>query len=262
PSSRKAAASSLKCSPDFRSAVPSHRRATSPVEIAPRIDDTAGMVAVRAKLLLRIGRTRMMRSMRIGWWYLRRALLLAVGVLGMSVNLEPLEGQTRRTPGAGYDRPAANPHQSRSVVVAEHGIVATSQPLAAQAGLDILKAGGNAIDAAIAANAMIGLVEPMSCGIGGDLFVIYWDAKTKKLYGLNACGRSPYALNREVFAAKGMTQIPTNGPLSWSLPGCVDGWDELRRKFGTMTFAQTLKAAIDYAEKGFPVSEIIARGWD
>ena len=102
-----------------------------------------------------------------------------------------------------YDRPAKMPHQSRSAVIASHGIVATSQPLAAQVGLDILKAGGNAIDAAIATDAMMGLVEPMSCGIGGDLFCIYWDAKTQKLYGLNASGRSPYALNRDVFKTEG-----------------------------------------------------------
>ena len=122
--------------------------------------------------------------------------------------------------GAGYDRPAKNPHQSRSVVIAQHGIVATSQPLAAQVGLDILKQGGNAIDAAIATNAMIGLVEPMSCGIGGDLFCIYWENKTQKLYGLNGSGRSPYKLNRDVFKKAGLTSIPSEGLLCWSVPGC------------------------------------------
>src|SRR5258708_33719995 len=116
-------------------------------------------------------------------------------------------------------------------MMAQNGIVATSQPLAAQAGLDMLKAGGNAADAAIAANAVIGLTEPMSCGIGGDLFVIYWDAKTKKLYGLNASGRSPYALNREVMVANGHTSIPESGPFAGSAPGCVDGWEELRKRF-------------------------------
>jgi gamma-glutamyltranspeptidase/glutathione hydrolase len=162
---------------------------------------------------------------------------------------------------AGYDRPPPNPHQSRSVVFGRTGMVATSQPLAAQAGLEVLKAGGNAADAAIAANAVIGLTEPMSCGIGGDLFVIYWDAKTRKLYGLNASGRSPYALTREMIVAKGHAEIPVAGPLSWSVPGCVDGWDELRKRFGTKGLAELLKPAIDYAEQGFPVSEIIARGW-
>jgi len=162
---------------------------------------------------------------------------------------------------AEYDRPGATQHQSRSVVMAPHGMVATSQPLAAQAGLDVLKAGGNAIDAAIAANAVLGVVEPMSCGLGGDLFAIVWDAKTKKLYGLNASGRSPYALNREVFREKKLADIPESGPLSWSVPGCVDGWEELRKRFGTRSYAELLAPAIGYARQGFPVSEIIAHGW-
>jgi gamma-glutamyltranspeptidase / glutathione hydrolase len=162
---------------------------------------------------------------------------------------------------AEYDRPAKNPQQSRSAVIAKNGIVATSQPLASQAGLDVLKAGGNAVDAAIAANAMLGVVEPMSCGIGGDLFVIYWDAKSKKLYGLNASGRSPYALNIKQFRDLGMTQIPDDGPLSWSVPGCVDGWAELNARFGTKPLSELLAPAICYAEEGFPVSEIIAGHW-
>ena len=127
-----------------------------------------------------------------------------------------------------YDRPGAHPHQSRSVVIAKHGVVATSQPLAAQVGLDVLKAGGNAVDAAIATNAMMGLVEPMSCGIGGDLFVIYWDAKTQKLYGLNASGRSPVRARTSTSSAKRDSQeVPIDGPLSWSVPGCVDGWSRV-----------------------------------
>jgi gamma-glutamyltranspeptidase/glutathione hydrolase len=162
---------------------------------------------------------------------------------------------------AGYDRPAKNPGQSRSVVIASNGMVATSQPLAAQAGLDMLKAGGNAVDAAIAANAMLGVVEPMSCGIGGDLFVLYWDAKTQKLYGLNASGRSPFNLTRDVFREKGLKEIPTEGPLCWSVPGCVDGWEVLRERFGTQPLAVLLAPAIRYAEEGFPVSEIIAGHW-
>jgi gamma-glutamyltranspeptidase/glutathione hydrolase len=169
--------------------------------------------------------------------------------------------EPKSKPVAGYERPGPNPYQSRSVVIAKNAIVATSQPLAAQAGLDVLKAGGNAADAAIAASAVIGLTEPMSCGIGGDLFVIYWDAKTKKLYGLNASGRSPYNLTREKILDGGHTEIPVSGPLSWSVPGCVDGWEELRKRFGTRRLAELLKPAIDYAEQGFPVSEIIARGW-
>src|SRR5215470_7239162 len=114
----------------------------------------------------------------------------------------------------------------RSVVMAPSGMVATSQPLAAQVGLDLLRAGGNAVDAAIATNAALGLVEPMSCGIGGDLYALVWDARTKKLYGLNASGRSPYNTNRRLFADKGLKEIPETGPLSWSVPGCVDGWEE------------------------------------
>ncbi len=125
---------------------------------------------------------------------------------------------------AEYDRPTGMPAQGRSVVLARNGIVATSHPAAAQAGLDVLRNGGNAVDAAIAVNAMLGVVEPMSCGIGGDLFAIVWDAKTQKLYGLNASGRSPQTLTRQVFADKKLTEIPTIGPLSWSVPGCVDGW--------------------------------------
>ena len=160
-----------------------------------------------------------------------------------------------------YDRPAKMPHQSRSAVLATHGIVAASQPLAAQVGLEILKAGGNAADAAIATNAMLGLVEPMSNGMGGDIFVCYWDSKTQKLYGLNGSGRSPYALTREIFKQKGMKDVPGKGVLSWSVPGCVDGWDQLRQRFGTMSFAQLLAPAIQYAEEGFPVSEIIGGGW-
>ena len=161
----------------------------------------------------------------------------------------------------GYDRPSAVSQQSRSVVIARHGVVATSQPLAAQAGLDVLKAGGNAIDAAITTNAMLSVVEPMSCGIGGDLFVLYWDNRTQKLYGLNASGRSPAKLNVGALRAKGLSQIPLTGPLSWSVPGCVDGWHELLARFGTKPLAELLAPAIVAAEDGFPVSEIIAAGW-
>jgi gamma-glutamyltranspeptidase / glutathione hydrolase len=164
-------------------------------------------------------------------------------------------------PQAGYDRSGEMRNQSRSVVMARNGLVATSHPLAAQAGLDILKAGGSAADAAIAANGMLGVVEPMSCGIGGDLFVIYWDNKTQKLYGLNASGRSPYNISRAKLSDKGLTEIPTDGPLSWSVPGCVDGWEMLRAKFGRKTLAECLQASIATAEDGFPVSEVIGAGW-
>ena len=159
------------------------------------------------------------------------------------------------------DRPAGPPHKTRSAVMARHGMAATSQPLATEAALRMLRQGGNAVDAAIAANAVLGVVEPMSCGIGGDLFAIVWDAKTKKLYGLNASGRAPAAATIELFRARGLTAIPTQGPLSWSVPGCVDGWDQLRKRFGSRPWPELLASAIDYAETGFPVSEIIAADW-
>src|SRR5436305_13228247 len=132
----------------------------------------------------------------------------------------------------------------RSVTIAPHGMVAACHPLACGIGLDVLKKGGNAVDAAIAVNAALGLMEPMSCGIGGDLYAIVWDAKTQKLYGLNASGRSPYNATRSYFAQKGLAEIPVRGPLSRSVPGCVDGWEELRKRFGTMTFEQLLGPTI------------------
>ncbi len=173
----------------------------------------------------------------------------------------PLNSVRAEVRAAGYDRPVGDPHQSRSVVLAKHGAVATSHPLAAQAGLDMLKSGGNAVDAAIAANAMLGVVEPMSCGIGGDLFAIYWDHKTQKLYGLNASGRSPAALTRQVFADKKLNKIPTYGPLAWSVPGCVSGWGELQARFGSRPLEAILAAAIQTADEGFPVTEVIASYW-
>jgi len=160
-----------------------------------------------------------------------------------------------------YDRPFGHPRQSRSVTLATNGIVATSHPLAAQAGLDVLKRGGNAVDAAIAADAMLGVVEPMSCGIGGDLFAIYWDSKTKRLYGLNASGRSPYDISRDEFANRGLREIPIRGLLCWSVPGCVSGWDALLERFGSKQLGNLLQPSIETAKRGFPVSEIIAGYW-
>ncbi len=168
---------------------------------------------------------------------------------------------TARSLADGYDRPAGDPHQSRSVVIARHGMVATSQPLAAQVGLEILKQGGNAADAAIATNAALGVVEPMSCGLGGDLFVLYWDARTERLYGLNASGRCPKELTLEVLQQKELKEIPIEGPLSWTVPGCVDGWSTLHERFGTKPLSELLQPAIGLAEEGFPVSEIIAHSW-
>jgi gamma-glutamyltranspeptidase/glutathione hydrolase len=160
-----------------------------------------------------------------------------------------------------HDRPSGPLYKTRSAVMARRGMAATSQPLATAAAIKVLQEGGNAIDAAIAANAVLGVVEPMSCGIGGDLFAIVWDARSQKLYGLNASGRAPYAATLEAFAARDLKEIPAHGPLSWSVPGCVDGWEELRRRFGTRPLAELLAPAIDYAAQGFPVSEIIANDW-
>src|SRR4030095_216061 len=120
-------------------------------------------------------------------------------------------------------------------VIAQHDMACTSHPLATQVAIDILKKGGTAIDAAIAANAVLGVVEPEMNGIGGDLFAIVYDAKTKKLYGINASGRSPYALTLEEFKNKGLTSIPSSGVLSVSVPGCVDGWFALHNKFGKLS---------------------------
>lgn len=160
------------------------------------------------------------------------------------------------------DRITGLPFATRSEVIAQHGMACTSQPLATQVALDILKAGGNAVDAAIAANAVLGLVEPVGNGIGGDLFAIVWDAKTQKLYGLNASGRSPYDLTFDYFKKNGITRIPSFGPLSVSVPGCVDGWSELHKKFGKLPFSDLLKPAINYAKEGFPLSEVIAYYWN
>lgn len=160
------------------------------------------------------------------------------------------------------DRPTPIPGQAlRSETVANNGMVATSHPLAAQVGLDVLKNGGNAIDAAIATSAAMGLMEPTSCGIGGDLFAIVYDAKTKKLYGLNANGPAPKKATVQFFKDKKLTDIPERGILSCSVPGCVEGWDQLRTKFGTKPFKELLAPTIKYAEDGVVVPEVIAGHW-
>ena len=163
----------------------------------------------------------------------------------------------------GQDRITGKPFATRSEVIAGNGMAATSQPLATQVALDILKSGGNAIDAAIAANATLGLMEPTGNGIGGDLFAIVWIEKEQKLYGLNASGRSPQSLTVEKLKQEldGRKTIPPLGPLPVSVPGCVDGWFELHGKFGRLSMADNLAPAIGYAKEGFPVSELIAYYW-
>lgn len=163
--------------------------------------------------------------------------------------------------GSGQDRMTGLNFATRSEVIASHGMACTSQPLATQVAIDILKKGGTAVDAAIAANAMLGLVEPTGSGIGGDLFAIVWDAKTQKLYGLNASGRSPKSLSLEYFKEHGIKHIPAIGPLPVSVPGCVDGWFELHSRFGRLPMKVILEPTIGYAREGFPVSELIAYYW-
>lgn len=159
------------------------------------------------------------------------------------------------------DRPTGRKFATRSEVIARHGMAATSQPLSTQVALDILKQGGSAVDAAIAANATLGLMEPTGNGIGGDLFAIVWDAKTQKLHGLNASGRSPASLTLEEFRKRDLEFIPPFGPLPVTVPGCVDGWFALHGKFGRLPMKDVLAPAIHYCEEGFPVSEVIAAGW-
>jgi gamma-glutamyltranspeptidase/glutathione hydrolase len=161
----------------------------------------------------------------------------------------------------GFDRPTGQPFASRSEVIATHGMAATSQPLATQIALDILKKGGSAVDAAIAANAALGLMEPTGCGIGGDLFAIVWDAEKQELTGLNASGRSPQSLTLQHFRDVGMSSIPYLGPLSVSVPGAVDGWYELHDRYGRLPMEEILAPAIAYAEDGFPVTQFIADLW-
>jgi gamma-glutamyltranspeptidase/glutathione hydrolase len=158
----------------------------------------------------------------------------------------------------GQDRITGWDFATRSEVIAKNGMAATSQPLATQAALDILKAGGNAIDAAIAADAVLGVVEPTGSGVGGDLFAIIWVAEKNKLYGLNASGRSPGSLTLQYFKDKGYNFIPSYGPLPVSVPGCVDGWFEMHDMFGVLPIKDVLQPAINYARDGFPVTEVIA----
>lgn len=159
------------------------------------------------------------------------------------------------------DRPVGKSFATRSAVVAKHGMAATSQPLATLVAIDILKKGGSAVDAAIAANATLGLMEPTGNGIGGDLFAIVWDSKSKSLSGLNASGRSPAGLNMEELQRRKLKAIPPFGPLPVTVPGCVDGWFELHQKYGKLPMSEVLAPAIKYAEEGFPVSEVISYYW-
>ena len=191
----------------------------------------------------------------------RPLLVAGVALMMFAAAVSPTRCRADDRPLPTHDRPAGPLHKTRSAAVARHGMAATSQPLATLEALRVLQAGGNAVDAAIAANAVLGVVEPMSCGLGGDLFAIVWDAKTQKLYGLNGSGRAPYAATIGLFRDRQLPAIPTAGPLSWSVPGCVDAWEQLRARFGTKPLADLLAPAIGLAEDGFGVTEIIAAAW-
>lgn len=160
--------------------------------------------------------------------------------------------------GYGYDRITGEQFASRSEVIGQHGMVATSHPLATQIGIDVLKKGGTAIDAAIAANIALGLMEPTGSGIGGDLFAIVWDAEEQKLFGLNASGPAPQSISLDYFKQQKLAKIPPFGPLPVTVPGAVDGWVKLHEKFGNQSFASLFEPTIGYARKGHPVTETIA----
>src|SRR5580700_6771514 len=151
--------------------------------------------------------------------------------------------------------------QARSMVISTAGIVATSQTLASQAGAQVLARGGSAMDAAIAANAVLGVVEPESCGMGGDLFAIYWDAKTGKLTAINASGWSPKSLTIDVLKSLGNSTMPQEGIQSVTVPGCVDGWAKLHKRFGKLPWKDLFQPAIYYADHGYPVTELIREAW-
>jgi gamma-glutamyltranspeptidase/glutathione hydrolase len=165
--------------------------------------------------------------------------------------------------GVGWtaERPVGRDFVTRSEVVAQHGMACTSHPLATQAALEILRSGGSAVDAAIAANACLGLMEPTGSGVGGDLFALVWDAKSGKLHGLNASGRSARRLSLAWFREQGLKRIPSYGPLPVTVPGCVDGWFRLHERFGKLPMSTNLGPAIRYARDGFPVTEVIAEDW-
>ncbi|MEM6472456.1 MAG: gamma-glutamyltransferase [Planctomycetota bacterium] len=173
----------------------------------------------------------------------------------------PSKSQVGSSHHGTFDRPFGWERQSRSVAVGKSGMAATSQPLATAEAIDVLKSGGSAVDAAIAANAVLCVTEPMSCGLGGDLFAIVWDAETETLHGLNASGRSPSALTMSEFKRRELTEIPLAGPLPWSVPGCVSGWSALHKKFGDKPFDELLQPAITAANDGFVVTPIIAGYW-
>ena len=190
---------------------------------------------------------------------MKRLLLIAsLAFFTIAISSAQSPAPARPLPG---DRPAANIHGTRSVVMGRNGMIATSQPLASAAGLKVLQDGGNAIDAAVTAAAVLAVVEPSMTGIGGDLFAIVYDAKTKTLHALNASGRSPYAATPAEYAKRGQERMPGSGVLSVTVPGVVEGWSELLSKYGTLPMAKAVAPAVEYAKNGYAVSEIISGQW-
>src|ERR1700722_1417944 len=188
----------------------------------------------------------------------RIAIVLVAAFAGVIASTSAQSPDTHSLPG---DRPAANIHATRSAVMGRHGMIATSQPLASAAGLKVLQDGGNAIDAGVTAAAVLAVVEPSMTGIGGDLFAIVYDAKTKTLHALNASGRSPYAATPAEYAKRGQTRMPGAGVLTVTVPGVVEGWSELHSKYGTLPMSKVVAPAVGYARDGYPVSEIISGQW-
>lgn len=189
---------------------------------------------------------------------LAQLALAAVALQGLAV----ASAQTGPALPRRGDRPAGWAQQTRSAVMALNGAAATSQPLAAQAGLRLLMQGGNAVDAAVAMAATLTVVEPMMVGAGGDMFALVYLAESGELLGLNGSGRAPTGMTIDFLASKGFGAMPSSGIYSVTVPGAVDGWDQLLQRAGTMTFAQVLQPAIEYAEQGFPVTEVIAGDWE
>ena len=187
--------------------------------------------------------------------------LTALSVFLPAALAAPAAGAPAAAPTQTADRPADDAGLGRSPVLARNGMVATSQPLASAAGLRVLRDGGNAVDAAVAAAAVLNVVEPMMCGIGGDLFALYYEAATGDLHGLNATGRAGSRASAEELRGRGLERMPGSGPLVVTVPGALDGWEELVSRFGTRPLGGLLAPAIAYAEDGFPVSEIIAAQW-
>src|SRR5438034_3147121 len=183
----------------------------------------------------------------------REFLEIPVAASAMTAISRPVETAATQSPPP--DQWFSGVPSGRSVVRASQGMVATSQPLASQVGLDVLKRGGNAVDAAIAMAATLNVTEPMKTGLGGDAFMLVYWSKTKELKGLNASGRAPHALTLDYFARKKITRMPQTGMESVTVPGAFDGWVTLLEKYGTMKLSDLLAPAIEYAENGFPVME-------